>query len=104
MVGSETLHNATHDTPLGDNTFVTYSGPGTSWACASGTAPGHIRTCACPGDGCQTFVCALRRPHTNTTPRAKIKGFITILEMTDRASAVKHEAFSKEKEWQNIHG
>jgi hypothetical protein len=76
--------------------FVTYSGPGTG--CASGTAPGHIGICVCPDDGCQAFVCALKPPHANTTQRTKIKGFITILEMTDWAYAVKHKAFSEEKE------
>src|SRR5690242_17258360 len=44
--------------------FVTYSGPETG--CGSGTAPGHIGNCVCPGDGRQTFVCAFRLPHANT--------------------------------------
>lgn len=29
----------------------------------SGTAPGQICICLCPDEGCQTFVCALKRPH-----------------------------------------
>ena len=45
---------------------------------ASGTVPGHIGTCVCPGDGCHTDFCALRPPHANTIQRAKIKGFVTI--------------------------
>ena len=68
-----------HGLPATRSTNVlTYSGPGTG--CASGTAPGHIGTCVCPGDGCQTGVCALRPPHANTTQRAKIKGFIRVYQ------------------------
>src|ERR1035441_3243117 len=55
---------------------VATSGPATGWG--SGTVPGHIGTCVCSGDGCQTGVCALRPPNANTTQRAKIKGFITL--------------------------
>jgi hypothetical protein len=51
---------ASHDAPPGVKMFVTYSGPGTG--CGSGTAPGHIGSCVCPGDGCQTLVCALKPP------------------------------------------
>src|ERR1700733_1584664 len=56
--------------------FVTYSGTGTG--CASGTAPGHIGICVCPGDGCQTDVCALTPPDANRTQRAKSKGLVII--------------------------
>jgi hypothetical protein len=85
----------THRVPAVVVEFVTYSGPGTG--CASGTAPGHIGICVCPGDGCQPFVCARRPPHANTTQRTKIKGFITILKMTDRACAIKQKAFFQRK-------
>src|SRR5207244_12857502 len=66
IVGCETLTTKTNGLPA-TTQFVldkTASGPGTG--CASGTAPGQIGTCVCPGDGCQTFVCALRLPHAKT--------------------------------------
>src|SRR5438093_9009348 len=66
MVGCETLTTKTNGLPA-TTQFVldkTASGPGTGGA--SGTAPGQIGTCTCPGDGCQTFVCALRLPHAKT--------------------------------------
>src|SRR5438876_11749682 len=102
MVGCETLTTKTNGLPATTQSVLdkTASGPGTG--CASGTAPGQIGTCVCPGDGCQTFVCALRPPHANTTQRAKIKVFITILLMIAWACAVKHAAFSEEKEWKII--
>src|SRR5204863_1120609 len=66
MVGCETLTTKTNGLPATPQSVLdkTASGPGT--ACASGTAPGQIGTCVCPGDGCQTFVCALRLPHAKT--------------------------------------
>jgi hypothetical protein len=39
--------------------------------CASGTAPGHIGTCVCPGDDCQAGVCPFRPPNANITQRAE---------------------------------
>ena len=59
-------------------TVVATSGP--SARRASGTDPGHIGSCVCPGDGCQTGVCARKspNPNTTTTQRAKSKGFIQI--------------------------
>src|SRR5438045_3590857 len=43
------------------------------------SAPGHIGTCVCPGEGCQRFVSALRRPNANTPHRATKKYFSTAL-------------------------
>src|ERR1051325_12242920 len=68
MVGCETLTTktngcsaTTHGGEAGSGLLdKTASSPGTG--CTSGTAPGQIGTCVCPGDGCQTFVCALRLP------------------------------------------
>src|SRR6266566_7150977 len=84
IVGRVTLNTPTTGLPAISPSFpddaVVTSGPATGWG--SGTVPGHIGTCVCPGDGCQTGVCALRPPHAKTTQRAKskafIKGFITI--------------------------
>src|SRR5579859_1680981 len=78
IVGRQTLLTQTQGLPATRWSFtvVTYSGPGTG--CASGTAPGHIGCCLCPGDGCQTGACALRPPNENITQRANIKSFITI--------------------------
>src|SRR5258708_4535740 len=80
MVGRVTLNTPTTGLPAISPSFpddgVVTSGPATG--CGSGTAPGHIGTCVCPGDGCQAGVCALRPPDANTTQRAKSKGFITI--------------------------
>src|SRR6187401_2331650 len=72
MVGCETfttktngLSATTHSREAGSGLLdKTASRPGTG--CTSGTAPGQIGTCVCPGDGCQTFVCALRLPHAKT--------------------------------------
>src|SRR6266702_1053429 len=80
MVGRVTLLTPTAGLPPGRKSFPdvsAYSGPATG--CGSGAAPGHIGICVCPGDGCHTGFCALRLPTPNTTQRAKIKGFITIL-------------------------
>src|SRR6185437_9567588 len=53
------------------------SGPGT--ACASGTVPGHIGICACPGDGCQICVCAIEAAlHTKKTQIVITRGFIAV--------------------------
>src|ERR1700684_1504234 len=46
------------------------SGPPVPAATASGTVPGHIGTCICPRDGCQTDVCAIKLTDQNTTQRA----------------------------------
>src|SRR6266403_5959230 len=73
MVGCETWPT-TNPSPA--FAIVATSGPVTGWG--SGTVPGHIGTCVCPGEGCQPGVCALRPPHANTTQRAKSQGFITI--------------------------
>src|ERR1035441_6414422 len=51
---------------------------GLETGCASGAAPGHIATWVCPGEGCQTFVCARTSPNANTAQRARIKDFILI--------------------------
>src|ERR1051325_11525850 len=83
MVGCETLTTktngcsaTTHGGEAGSGLLdKTASSPGTG--CTSGTAPGQIGTCVCPGDGCQTFVCALRLPHATTTQRAIIRIFFT---------------------------
>src|SRR5439155_8679302 len=97
MVGYETLTTKTNCLPATTQSVLdkTASGPGTG--CASGTAPGQIGTCVCPGDACQTFVCARRPPNVNTTHRAKIKSFITIVQMKDWAYAVKHKLVLKKR-------
>jgi hypothetical protein len=41
-------------------------------------------TWVCPGDGCQAGVCGLKRSQANTTQRAKIKGFVIVLDMLTR--------------------
>src|SRR2546427_5570912 len=66
MVGRETLTTKTNGLPATTQSVLdkTASGPGTGGA--SGTAPGQIGTCVCPGDGCQTFVCALSLPQAKT--------------------------------------
>jgi len=60
--------------PVAEGTFVAYSGPGTG--CGSGAAPGHIGTCVCPGEGCQTLVCACSLQNTNALQRATIKSLM----------------------------
>jgi hypothetical protein len=44
---------------------------------ASGTAPGQMGTCVCPGDGCQESASAISLPTVTITQRAKIKAFIS---------------------------
>jgi hypothetical protein len=46
--------------PYNFSDIITDSGPGTGFA--SGTVPGQIGICVCPGDGCQTLVLALKLP------------------------------------------
>ena len=65
--------------PATRNSFpVVFATSGPATGCGSGTLPGHIGTCVCPGDGCHTGFCALRPPNADTTQRAKIKSFMTI--------------------------
>ena len=77
MVGRETLPTSIHGLPATNSvTVLEISGPATG--CASGAVPGHIGTCVCPGEGCQTGVCALKEPNVITTKRAKSKGLVTV--------------------------
>src|SRR5580658_3811814 len=79
MVGRVTLLTPVAGLPVSIHGFAVVSansGPATGWG--SGTLPGHIGTCVCPGDGCHTGFCALRPPNADTTKRAKIKSFMTI--------------------------
>src|ERR1051325_3195863 len=82
MVGCATFTTKTNGLPATIQSFLdnTASGPGTG--CAAGATPGQIGTWVCPGDGFQTFVCALRVPHARTVQRAKMKSFITIVMVT----------------------
>ena len=67
----------THGLPATSDSFpVVLAASGPAERLASGTAPGHMGTWACPGDGCQTGSCALKTPIAKTTKRAKIKDFI----------------------------
>src|SRR5450755_3274271 len=53
----KSLVTATVDFPATSHSFPDFSaisGPATG--CGSGAAPGHIRICVCPCDGCQTDV------------------------------------------------
>src|SRR5438132_11152656 len=69
MVGCETLTTKTNGLPPTTQSVLDKTASGPATGCASGTAPGHISTCVCPGDGCQTFVCALRLPHAKTATK-----------------------------------
>src|SRR3954467_13986801 len=82
MVGCETLPTAIQGLPATSEfvtTVVSFSRP--VRGCASGTGPGHIDTCVCPGDGCQAGVCAVTSSHANAKQVAKITGLIIICEM-----------------------
>src|SRR5256885_8993972 len=83
MVGCETLTTKTNGLPATTQSVLdkTASGPGTG--CASGTAPGQISTCECPGDGCQTFVCALSLPHAKTMQVANNIFVLSLFMMLD---------------------
>src|ERR1017187_1027357 len=91
MVGRETRFTYVHGlsaTRWSFSRVVAVSGPFAG--CASGTAPGHIDTWVCPGDGCHAEVCALRLLKANTTQRATIGGFITITKMQQREYRLKY--------------
>jgi hypothetical protein len=72
-VGLETLHTQSNGAPLCVALLVAYSGFIAGWAAASGGVPGQMGICTCPGDGCQTFVCALKQRHAK---RAQVKNSI----------------------------
>jgi len=77
MVGRETCSMASHGLPATSDpvpVLSTISGP--SVGRGSGAAPGHIGTCACPGDGCQT-VCACRTLTAKKTQKANSVFIIT---------------------------
>src|SRR5580692_9449031 len=78
MVGWVTLRTQVNGLYFGVIMLVTYSGPGTCWRIASGGVPGQMGTCVCPGEGCQTFVCASRRAGAKTIQRTMIKDFIAV--------------------------
>src|SRR4051812_32258861 len=88
MVGCETLPTAIHGLPATSEfvtTVVSFSRP--VRGCASGTGPGHIGNCVCPGVGCQARVCAVALPHATAKQAAKITALIIMSEMRGSVEA-----------------